>query len=119
MTRHGINPGAVFAHKAWFDGLSQESQAVVMKGISPTTVLRSDVRNEGLEAVEFSRAQGATIIELTPQERAQWREITADNHRILIDEIGGAAAALYERIQAGKSAFTASNLGSGDATASR
>lgn len=121
MTRHGINPGAIFANKRWFDRLNADSQAVVMEGISPTAVVRQHVREEGIEAVAFSAAQGATIIELRPEERQQWIDATRDSHHILIDEIGGETAALYDLIQAGKSAFAASMAGSGedDPTASR
>ena len=119
LTRHGINPGAIFANKQWFDRLSPESQAIVMEGISPTPVIRADVRQEGREALEFSQAQGAIIINLTSEERQQWIDTTSESQRILIEEIGERTAELYDLIQAGKSAFAASMADSGDAKASR
>lgn len=107
LTRHGLNPGAVFANKAWFDKQPVANQSLVMEGIAPTAVVRSDVRNEGVEALSFSASKGATIITPTPTERAAWKAATANSHRILIDEIGGEAANLYDLIQAGRSAFAA------------
>lgn len=105
LTRHGLNPGAVFANKAWFDELSEPNQDLVMEGIAPTEVIRADVRAEGVDALNFSAKMGATIITPTPTERDAWKAATANSHRILIDEIGGEAAALYDLIQAGRSAF--------------
>lgn len=119
MTRHGINPGAIFANKKWFEGLPKESQDYIMLGVSPTATMRADVRQEGVEAIAFSRSKGATIIELTAAERAQWVGATANSHRILIDEIGGQAGVMYDLIQAGKSAFAASTADSGETDASR
>ena len=114
LTRHGINPGAIFANKQWFDGLPPDSQAIVMEGISPTPVVREHVRQEGREALEFSRAHGAIIIDLSAEERQQWIDATSNSQRILIEEIGGRTAELYDRIQAGKSAFAASMVSAGD-----
>lgn len=127
LTRHGLNPGAVFANKAWFDKQPAANQVLVMEGIAPTAVVRSDVRNEGVEALSFSASMGATIITPTQSERAAWKAASANSHRILIDEIGGAAAELYDLIQAGRSAYAAASEspspgpGSGldDSTASR
>ncbi|MFL2771108.1 MAG: TRAP transporter substrate-binding protein [Rhodospirillaceae bacterium] len=120
MTRHGINPGAIFANKAWFDRLSPERQVIVAEGISPTSILRADVRREGLEAIEFSAGRGATIIELTLAERALWKAATTQSHEMLIEEIGGKARDLFNLIQDGKSAFAASTtLGAEPRDASR
>lgn len=107
LTRHGLNPGAVFANKAWFDKQPAANQTLVMDGIAPTSVVRADVREEGVEALRFSLSMGATIITPTPMERTAWKAATAASHRILIDEIGGDAANLYDLIQAGRSAFAA------------
>ena len=114
LTRHGINPGAIFANKRWFDRLPPNSQAIVMEGLSPTPVIRADVRREGEEALTYSEAQGAIIIDLEPAERQLWIDATANSQHILIDEIGGRTAELYDRIQAGKSAFAASMADAGD-----
>lgn len=115
LTRHGLNPGAVFANKTWFDKQPAVNQALVMRGIAPTAVVRSDVRNEGVDALNFSASRGATIITPTPAERTAWKVATANSHRILIDEIGGAAAEMYDLIQRGRSAFaTASDSTSSD-----
>ena len=113
LTRHGLNPGAVFANKSWFNSLLPLNQALVMSGIAQTTDVRSAVRKEGVEALEYSVSQGATIITLTSQERSTWKQATAASHSILIDEIGGEAAALYYLIQAGKSAFAAGEFDTG------
>lgn len=121
LTRHGINPGTTFANKAWFDALPEGNQDLVMGGIATTKVLRSAVRTEDEEAIIFSAAQGATIIALSDAERAAWKKASANSHRILIDEIGGETAALYDLIQDGRSAFAAgvSGTGASDIDASR
>ncbi len=121
LTRHGLNPGAVFANKRWFDGLTSSQQAQVGLGIAPTQVVRDDVRAEGVDALDYSASQGAQLITLTDTERAAWKAATEGTHRLLIDEIGGEAARLYDIIQEGRSAFAAgvSGTGSDDSTASR
>lgn len=117
LTRHGLNPGAVFANKRWFDAQSDANQALVMEGIAPTAVVRSDIREEGVAALDFSASMGAIIITPTPTERAAWKAATTNSHRILIDEIGGATAELYDLIQAGKSAFAAGDSDGGSSSA--
>ncbi len=107
LTRHGLNPAVVFANKKWFEGLSNANQDLVMTGISPTNVVRRDVRAEGAEALVYAAAQGATVIALTADQREAWKDATRTSHRLLIDEIGGQAAAVYGLIQDGKSAFAA------------
>jgi len=121
LTRHGLNPGAVFANKVWLEGLTGVQQETVKLGISPTWKVRADVRAEGEDALAYSAAHGATVLELTPNERALWKAAAAGTHRALIDEIGGDAARLYDLIQEGKSAFAAgvSGIGADDSTASR
>lgn len=121
LTRHGINPGTTFANKAWFDAQSKTDQGLVMGGIATTKVLRSAVRTEDEEAITYSETQGATIIELSDTERALWKNAASASHRILIDEIGGETAALYDLIQSGRSAFAAGVSGTGapDKDASR
>jgi TRAP-type C4-dicarboxylate transport system substrate-binding protein len=107
LTRHGLNPAVVFANKTWFDGLPKNNQDLVMAGIAPTDVVRRDVRAEGADALVYAAARGATVIELTVEQRKAWKDATAASHRLLIDEIGGQAAEVYELIQDGKSAFAA------------
>lgn len=121
LTRHGLNPGAVFANKSWFDQLTPQQQAQARLGIAPTQTVRDDVRAEGVDALEYSDAQGAELITLSAAERALWKAASEGTHRILIEEIGGDAARLYEVVQEGKSAFAAgvSGTGSDDNTASR
>ncbi len=121
LTRHGINPGTTFANKAWFDAQPETNQGLVMSGIASTSVLRSDVRAEGVEALIYSESKGATIITLSATERAAWKKASTNSHRILIDEIGGETAALYDLIQEGRSAFAAGVSGAGatDSDASR
>ena len=121
LTRHGLNPGAVFANTRWFDTLTRAQQKHVQMGIAPTQTVRDDVRAEGVDALEYSARQGARLITLTESERATWKAATTGTHRLLIDEIGGDAARLYDVIQEGRSAFAAgvSGMGSDDSTASR
>lgn len=121
LTRHGINPGTTFANKAWFDQQTEADQDLVMAGIATTEALRLAVRQEDEEAITYSADQGATIIQLSASERQAWKQASANSHRILIDEIGGETAALYDLIQEGKSAFAAgvSDTESPDMDASR
>ena len=113
LTRHGLNPGAVFANKKWFDALEKHNQGLIMGGIAATEIVRSDVRGEGVEALTFSKSKGATIITLSATERAAWKNAASATHLKLIDEIGGETAALYDLIQSGRSAFAAGVSGTG------
>ena len=105
LTRHGINPGTVFANKKWFANLNYKDKKIIMNGIAATTKVRLDVREEANDALYYSETKGATIIKLTNSQRNKWKKLTINSHNILIDEIGGYSEELYRLIQDGKLAF--------------
>jgi len=105
LTRHGINPGTVFANKKWFSNLNYKNKEIIMNGIAPTDKVRKDVREEADEALNYSQNKGATIIKLTKNQKNNWKKITEKSHHILIQEIGGYSEELYRLIEDGKVAF--------------
>ena len=105
LTRHSLNPGAVFANSPWFESQPLKHKEILKSGIAPTPIVRSDVRNEGREALKFSASKGATIISINDSQRQQWKKKAAASHKLLIEEIGGEAAELYALIQDGKLSF--------------
>ncbi|MEE2705130.1 MAG: TRAP transporter substrate-binding protein [Pseudomonadota bacterium] len=113
LTRHGINPGTVFANKKWFSNLNYKNKEVIMNGIAPTKKVRQDVREEADEALRYSHNKGATIITLTKNQKNKWKKITEKSHNKLIEEIGGYSEELYRLIEDGKIAFKLSQKNKG------
>ena len=105
LTRHGINPGTVFANKKWYNTLSNKDKEIIMNGIAPTNLVRLHVREEAKNALKFSQEKGASVLELTANQKNEWKKINRKSHSILISEIGGDAQEIYNLIMEGKSNF--------------
>ncbi|MEL7030201.1 MAG: hypothetical protein AAGL49_13580, partial [Pseudomonadota bacterium] len=57
-------------------------------------------------ALDEMRKEGIEIHEITPEQREQWKALTAETvSRRIIARVGGRAQEAYDVIQAGKQAF--------------
>ena len=105
LTRHAFDTGMYLANKAWFDQLSPRQREVLMDSLPTLAELRQSVRVSEAELMADPQSRGVITHELTPQQRREWRQVTAKNHQLLIAKIGGDAQKIYRLLQEGKTAF--------------
>lgn len=108
LTRHSFDTGAVLANRAWFEAAAPESQALLRRA---WTQRGEDARREvhalSGRLLEAMRAEGIRIHELSPAERARWREATRGSLPALAAQVGGRAREIADAIARGKRAFAA------------
>jgi len=110
LTKHAFDTGLIIASKDWIDALSPEARQSVFDAIPPIQDLRHMVRKYEVDVLKEPEKFGIQELhELTDLERAAWKEKTKDNHKVLIERIGGRSQELYDLIQIGKRAFARKN----------
>ncbi|GLQ06778.1 TRAP transporter substrate-binding protein [Sneathiella chinensis] len=95
--------------KKWFDGLSEEQQAAVLKDAQRTTVpgrTRLRAVTQGL-AKKIEEA-GVTVTYLTPEQRNVWRDHFKASNDELLDLLGGKSREVFETILKAKAEFKSS-----------
>ena len=110
LTKHAFDTGMIIASKSWLDSLPQEARQSVYDSIPPMHELRSLVRAYEVDVLKQPEKYGIKeLYELSDAERAIWKDKTKNNHKVLIERIGGRSQELYDVIQSGKRAFAELN----------
>ncbi len=110
LTRHAFDTGLIIAGKEWVDSLSPEARQSLFDSIPPIQELRSMVRKYEVDVLKEPEKFGIKELhELTEIERAAWKDKTKNNHKILIERVGGRSQELYDLIQEGKRVFAEKN----------
>jgi len=108
LTRHSFDTGAVLANRAWFEAAPPERRALLRRA---WTQRGEDARREvhalSGRLLEAMRAEGIRIHELSPAERARWREATQGSLPALAAQVGGRAQEIADAIARGKRDFAA------------
>lgn len=106
LTAHAYDAGLVVANAEWWHGLEDEHRRLIRASLDDVDEHRRDVRHMLGNMMANLRADDHTTVhELTPKQRETWRASSRGAIDILIQEIGGETAKLYERIRAGKADF--------------
>lgn len=105
LTRHALNPGTIIANKRWFDSLSPKNQQAVKDAYAPSSVLRADTRRQTCESYSALRDFGVVVRELSEEQDQAWKARVIPTHRMMLDDIGGQAASIYQIVLDGKAAF--------------
>lgn len=106
LTAHAYDAGLVVANADWWHGLDDEHRRLIRTSLDDVNEHRRDVRRMlGNIMADLRADDHNTVHELTPKQREIWRESSRGSIDILIHEIGGQTAKLYERIRAGKADF--------------
>jgi TRAP-type C4-dicarboxylate transport system substrate-binding protein len=104
-TRHARQFGFSVVNRRWFDRLSPADQDIVATSFGSESTQR-DMANELLNDEEQRLSEmGATVHELSAEQRSEFRDRTLPNQRALIDEIGGRAQEIMDLIATGRDAF--------------
>jgi TRAP-type C4-dicarboxylate transport system substrate-binding protein len=105
ITDHSFGVSAIVASKSWWDSLSADSQAAVMAAWPSATQARSEVRAESAADLAAGEELGITVHRITPDQRDQWRQVTASVTDQLVGTIGGQSAEIYAVIQKARKEF--------------
>lgn len=106
LTAHSYDAGLIVANARWWQGLDDAVRDQVRQTLDPVDQTRRDVRDLIARLEGGLRANpNVTVHDLNPQQQSEWRAASAGATELLVEQIGGRAAEIYERIQAGKAAF--------------
>ncbi len=111
LTKHAFDTGLIIGSKTWLESLSTEAQQSLYDALMPVDQSRKMVRSYEQDVLKNPGKFGIqNLHELTDEELALWKEATKDNHKVLINRIGGRAQELYDLIQQGKADFLAQSV---------
>jgi len=102
-TKHLDQGGVVVMNKAIYDKLP----AAAKKGfdeageLAPPTLLRTEVREFEAKLAAKHKAEGGTVVELTPAQRDVWRKGMEASWPKAVEAIGGESNAFWQTIQTG------------------
>ena len=105
LTRHTYDMGVLIANDRWFEGLTPREHEVYAQGLGGAAATRRAARDSVATLMKALPAQGVTLYDPTPEERATWRRAAWPAHEKLIRQIGGQARRIYETLLEGKAAW--------------
>ena len=89
LTRHFYLGGFFVANTRWLEGLPDDLRGIVTDSFAPNEEIRAVMKQMISTALGMAEEQNFTVHELTPDQRAAWREASADTNSEIIAEIGG------------------------------
>jgi TRAP-type transport system periplasmic protein len=103
MTQHQDQGGVILINKAVYDKLSNDQRKALTQAAdqTPAAQLRAEVRGFEAKIREMHKAQGGTLVELTPEERAVWRRGMEAAWPKMVEAVGGASTQYWKAIQDG------------------
>ena len=107
LTGHVYETGLFLVNKGWWDSFTDEHRALMLRAFGGFEQQRSEVRLDQDAEIERIRAEGDPVYDLTEAELAAWIKAGQASHAAVLDEIGGEAQAIYDRIMEAKAAFKA------------
>lgn len=102
LTRHQHQVGGVIVSKKTWDSLSAEEQGWINEAAPIFLELRGMIRGAEGGLLKKAAGEGATVIELTADELAQWKAVVPGAQAQILDEMGDSAKAKWKEIQAAK-----------------
>lgn len=99
LTRHQHQVGGVIIAKKTWDSLSEEEQDWLNEAAPIFLELRKVIRGAEGALLKKSAGEGATVVELTEDELAQWKALVPDAQKVILEEMGGSAAEKWQAIQ--------------------
>ena len=103
QTQHLDQAGTTIVNKAIFDALSPAHKKALEDAAakSPAALMRKEIRDFEGKLREKHKAEGGTIVELTPEQRSVWRKGIEQAWPKMVEVIGGESNAYWQAIQAG------------------
>lgn len=107
LTGHIDAPGIVLINKRIYDGIPAADRAAfdAASAKSGEALLRKEVRDWEARMIALHKGGGGTVVELTPEQRAAWRNALVPHWEKMVKEIGSPDAdKMWKLIQDGKKA---------------
>ena len=104
LTRHQHQVGGIVISKRTWDGLSEQEQGWLNEAAPIFLELRGALRGAEGALLGKAEGEGATIIELTEDELAQWKALVPAAQEAILNDMGDSAVAKWDAIQAAKAA---------------
>ena len=102
VTRHQHQVGGVIISAKTWNSLSEEEQGWINEAAPIFLELRGMIRGAEGALLKKAAGEGATVIELTAEELAEWQAIAPGAQTQILDEMGDNAKAKWSAIQAAK-----------------
>jgi len=99
LTRHQHQVGGVIISKKTWDNLTAEEQGWLDEAAPIFLELRQVIRGAEGAMLEKSATEGATVVELTEAELAEWKALVPEVQQTILDKMGGNAVARWDAIQ--------------------
>jgi C4-dicarboxylate-binding protein DctP len=88
-TRHGFLHYFMAFNKKWFDAQPKANQEILVQAIKEAGRWeRKAMEDRDAEAVKRIRAAGLQVLEITPQAREQFRQLSLKVHEKFVDRVG-------------------------------
>lgn len=107
FTRHTYDTGTVVANLKWFQSLPADRRSIVENSLVPTKQARLNVRDMAAKLEADLPSYGVVGHQLTPEQRAAWKETTKDNYKEIIARVGGRGQYVYDAMVEGRNAYNA------------
>jgi len=104
LTRHQHQVGGIVMSKRTWDGLSGEEQGWITEAAPIFLELRAALRGAEGALLKKAEGEGATIINLTEAELAEWKALAPAAQETILNDMGDAAKAKWNAIQVAKDA---------------
>ena len=106
LTRHQHQVGGIVMSKKTWDGLSADEQGWINEASPIFLELRGALRGAEGALLKKAEGEGATIINLSDEELAEWKALAPAAQEVILNDMGDAAKAKWEAIQTAKAACT-------------
>jgi len=107
LTNHSFATSIIVMKQSWLDSLPEAQSKLLLDSFIDVNDGRQWTRAEWKMFLDEKEKWGFTTEELSPEQRAVWKNATAPVSRQLIDSIGGDAQRIWDLVQDGKAAFAA------------
>lgn len=101
--------GVTLINKAIYDKLPQASRDAIVKDREkhPSVMLRAEIRAVDTALTKVHRDQGGTVVELTAEQRGEWRKALGNFYQDMAKDIGPDGERFFALMEAGKKACEA------------
>jgi len=98
------SPAFLLVNKSVFDKLSREQQAAVKRAVAmdPPAKMRGEIRAMDVALRGAHQKGGGTIVEVTPEQREEWRKILAPVWPQMAKEFGAEGEKLFQVAEAAR-----------------
>lgn len=105
LTQHAFDTGLFVANKSWYDSLDETQRRIIEDSLISSADARQIIRDLAVKITDAPQDYGITLHSIDENQRQHWKEASVENHKKLIEAIGGQAQYIYDQIQLGKRAF--------------